>query len=549
MRAKVECPGYRDPLELKFRDQNEEVIRKSQNPTRKKRAVNALPEVVESDSNSGAVITSPQAIPEYPAQELARGYLFCNYMAGGPHAGHMSYLLPLIQNPQNAALNAALNAVGLAALSNIRMSPRMMLKARREYTTALSQTNHALRDPFLSKQDDTLAAVVLLGMFELVTCTDNSFIDRWMKHMEGAARLIEFRGPDQLARQEGLDLFSQLRAQISTSNIYREEYSSSSLTELSELAKQYRNTNDHVLDNLGLIVIRLTNFCAALKDATITDPSEIIRTALTLDAELMANFINVPSPWNYKSIDIPMVDGESILPMAWGTSYHIYHSIAASSMWNNYRSSRILIHELIIDTVTGLDSSETDQTSYQQRQHLASQSRQIARQLMEDICASAPFHLGAGSEDSMDERVAPRSGSTSPLNCSDWSHIPEATSAASKQYSPGREQPSTSWNSSPGRDSPFSKISNSSTVSSMGGLSPDLFKISGAGGLTLVWPLLIAANSGLASLELRNWITGCFDKIGYSMGINQALAMGKLLRNGSGSRAWLTPELGSPISV
>jgi hypothetical protein len=35
-----------------------------------------------------------------------------------------------------------------------------------------------------------------------------------MKHMEGAARLIEFRGPDQLARQEGLDLFSQLRAQI-----------------------------------------------------------------------------------------------------------------------------------------------------------------------------------------------------------------------------------------------------------------------------------------------------------------------------------------------
>jgi hypothetical protein len=86
----------------------------------------------------------------------------------------MSYLLPLIQNPQNAALNAALNAVGLAALSNIRMSPRMMLKARREYTTALSQTNHALRDPFLSKQDDTLAAVVLLGMFEVSDSEDDS---------------------------------------------------------------------------------------------------------------------------------------------------------------------------------------------------------------------------------------------------------------------------------------------------------------------------------------------------------------------------------------
>lgn len=167
MRAKVDCPGYRDPLELRFRDQNEEVIRKSQKPPRKKRTVNTTPQVVESDSYIQTVKPSPQAIPEFPTQELARGYLFCNYMAGGPHAGHMSYLLPLIQNPQNAALNAALNAVGLAALSNIRMSPQMMLKARREYTTALSQTNYALRDPVMSKRDDILAAVVLLGMFEV----------------------------------------------------------------------------------------------------------------------------------------------------------------------------------------------------------------------------------------------------------------------------------------------------------------------------------------------------------------------------------------------
>jgi hypothetical protein len=79
----------------------------------------------------------------------------------------MSYLVPLIEDPQNFAVNSALNAVGLAALSNIRMSPQMMLKARREYTAALSHTNQALRDPIKSKQDDILAAVVLLGMFEV----------------------------------------------------------------------------------------------------------------------------------------------------------------------------------------------------------------------------------------------------------------------------------------------------------------------------------------------------------------------------------------------
>lgn len=47
-----------------------------------------------------------------------------------------------------------------------------------------------------------------------MTCTDDLFIDRWMKHMDGAANLIEHRGPEQLSHPEGLKLFTQLRAQI-----------------------------------------------------------------------------------------------------------------------------------------------------------------------------------------------------------------------------------------------------------------------------------------------------------------------------------------------
>lgn len=131
------------------------------------------PDIVIPSIDSRPDVPSPQASPQYPPKELAKAYLFCNYMSGGPRADHMSYLVPLIKDPQNFAVNAALNAVGLAALSNIRMSPQMMLKARREYTTALSHTNQALQDPIKSKQDDTLAAVVLLSMFEVSsTCVE-----------------------------------------------------------------------------------------------------------------------------------------------------------------------------------------------------------------------------------------------------------------------------------------------------------------------------------------------------------------------------------------
>ncbi|KAJ5219323.1 uncharacterized protein N7498_001422 [Penicillium cinerascens] len=544
MRAKVDCPGYRNLVDLGFRDQSEEVIRKSQRLTRKHTVPSVTSTAASADDESG--VPWPRRSPAYPMQELAKGYVFSNYMAGGPRGGHMPYLVPLINDPRNSAVNAALNAVGLAALSNIRLAPQMMLKARREYTTALSQTNHALKDSVMSTRDDILAAVVLLGMFEVMTCTDDLFIDRWMKHMEGAAKLIEFRGPEQLTRREGLDMFTQLRTQITVSKIYQEKYSSPIIAQLTEDAKQYRNPQDQIQDELGLLVIRLSNFCASLKNKSITEPSEILRTALTIDAELMSLFINVPHPWNYKTVKIPMFDGEPLTKAVWGDSYHVYHSLTASSIWNNYRSARIIIHELIIDTVNDLESSGYDENGRQQRSNLAGQSRQIAHQLVEDICASVPFHLGAGIEDSYEfEDSSPAARDVADL--STWDLWPELLPVTPSSLS-SMESTGASFSSTSPLQNSFT-ICPTSPSSGSGWKSPSSpFEATGAGGVTLVWPLLIAANSGLASNDLRKWIVLCLDKIGHSMGINQALAMAQLLRKGMHSRAWLSPEQGSPSS-
>ncbi|KAJ5748232.1 uncharacterized protein N7511_009928 [Penicillium nucicola] len=357
-------------------------------------------------------------------------------MVGGPCGGHMSYLLPLMKENQSSAVNAALTAVGLAALSNIRLSPRMMLKARQEYTTALSQTNYALKDPLLSRRDDILAAVVLLGMFE------------------------------------------------SISTIYQEKYSAPIMTQLSEDAKQHREPDDQIVDDIGLVVIRLNDLCAALKDGTLTQPSEIIRRTLSLDADLMSLLLTAPPAWSYTTVKVPLIDGEPITNVVWGDSYHVYRNLAVSSMWNNARSARILMHEMILEAVKVLEETSPANSALRHSQMLANQSRDIARNLVDEICCSVPFHMGMGVDSSTDGTVS-------------------------------------------GYDS--------SNV-------PPSFEISGAGGVTLMWPLLIAANCGLASLEIRQWITKCLDKIGHSMGINQALAMAQLLRDGMHSRAWISPE-------
>ncbi|EHK22140.1 uncharacterized protein TRIVIDRAFT_28354 [Trichoderma virens Gv29-8] len=305
---------------------------------------------------------------------------------------------------------------------------------------------------------------------KVMTCTDGSFIDRWVNHMEGAVRLIEVRGSEQLSRPEGLALFTQLRAQVSLSRIYQERYSSSVFTKLTEEIQREQNSIDQILDQLSTIIGRLTDFCANVTNKHIIDPTHIIRTALKIDAEMVSLMISVPTLCRYATVKVPMFDGKPITQAIWGDSYHIYHSISASTMWNNYRSVRIIIQELIIDTVKELEDFSDDICS-PQRSSLTSQARQTMLQLVQDICGSVPYNLETNT-----------------------------------------------------------------------GASLSSFQATGAGGLTIMWPLLVAANSGVACNDLRKWISNCLDKIGHSMGINQALAMSKLIKGGIRSRAFLSLE-------
>lgn len=84
----------------------------------------------------------------------------------------MDYLLPLMKSESSHGhLQHAFNACSLAHLGNrVRSnSEDIPNRALAEYTKALSATHMALQDPELSKQDGTLAAVLLLGLYE-VSC-------------------------------------------------------------------------------------------------------------------------------------------------------------------------------------------------------------------------------------------------------------------------------------------------------------------------------------------------------------------------------------------
>jgi len=90
----------------------------------------------------------------------------------GGTRGFLDYLIPLMKKTtesSNSHLQYAFNACALASLGNRVRADSVDLheKAYNEYSKALGSLNIALRNPEEAKSDAVLAAVLLLGMFEV----------------------------------------------------------------------------------------------------------------------------------------------------------------------------------------------------------------------------------------------------------------------------------------------------------------------------------------------------------------------------------------------
>lgn len=113
-----------------------------------------------------------------PTEELASCHFLSNFILvprQGGTKGFMAYLMPLMKaEGQNSHLQHAFKACSLAHLGNRYQSKddNILDKALSEYTKALAATHAALKDPDLGKTDASLAAVLLLGLYEVSRAQD-----------------------------------------------------------------------------------------------------------------------------------------------------------------------------------------------------------------------------------------------------------------------------------------------------------------------------------------------------------------------------------------
>ena len=84
--------------------------------------------------------------------------------------GHLEHLLPLYnKTTPESPLSLATSSVALAFSGNSPTRPNDHQLARSIFGRALRKTGAAIRNPMESKKDETLMAVLLLGLFE-VSC-------------------------------------------------------------------------------------------------------------------------------------------------------------------------------------------------------------------------------------------------------------------------------------------------------------------------------------------------------------------------------------------
>lgn len=239
-----QCPGYRDEFELIFRNETKSTERRARLRAGKK-AFDGASGVVgpepaspassgSSSSSAGSLspavrqaIKSPLEMAIIPAMEIPiDSRASCHFVSNfvlvprqGTTRGFMDYLVPLLRTESpDGHLQHAFNACALASLGN-RVTANdidFQGKALAEYSKALARTNAALRHPDECRSDATLAAVLMLGLFESITAKQMTEF-AWGSHTEGAIQIVKARGRKQLRTKTGLLLFIAVRTQLVSS--------------------------------------------------------------------------------------------------------------------------------------------------------------------------------------------------------------------------------------------------------------------------------------------------------------------------------------------
>lgn len=378
MRRAFDCPGYRDPLDQMFRNENESTIKKAQRFYQKR---NPLEDETDFGSCEVLFAGTPRHTNHLKTstliqfQPLVEDVAVANFMSSYVPCSCFDYLPSMYAEVSiGHALHTTVNAVSIAIWSRELLQPRLMDLARISYMRALLDTNAALADPSTAVHDTTLVSVLLLSLFEAITWARAGTPENWETHTRGAISLIRLREPRQFENLNSRKLCLQVASIILIQSIRQKA------RPLKDLEDLFQMIVSHESDNPRFQLMRLTSQVSDLIAdfaAGNMKGEEILDTAYRLDDRYISLADNMPSSWQYWIFTL-----ENPQPDIYGTTVHCYPSHRVAKVWNSYRMIRILLNETI--------HTHARYTSKYLCERLQAQAVNNIEQLANGICASIP---------------------------------------------------------------------------------------------------------------------------------------------------------------
>lgn len=296
------------------------------------------------------MLIAPAAPPE-SLHDLGISYFLTNYVLqdSEPLPGFLNYTCDILADPlgNTEVARVAICAVGLAGLASMMNSDHIMYEARASYAKAIKQVNAALIDSRMASKDSTISAVMVLGLFETITCSSNESLEAWEHHIRGMANLLIYRGTAQFHTKQGLQIFGEALAHVLT---LCSRYGTPVPSRIRFLRVEFERNRAYkppfwFLSTTHIEVIDLYHRVDPdQEDPFLPDEWEkLLSHAVELDQRLESLVSELPIYWGFKTVH----DSGANPRIVYHNIYHVYHNMWVAKAWNGIRACRIYLNQVI----------------------------------------------------------------------------------------------------------------------------------------------------------------------------------------------------------
>ena len=399
-RAHRPCPGYREYVDLLFRDQNTEIIGKVKAREERKRLKRAAaPQDVmpwqrsDNFASQGHREVQPlQRAPllklllnlKSPVEDRAMCYFMSRHIFGRHGAGQGLYdvldSLKASATTSDLCLTSSLGAASLASYAHYTHDINLIDTSRVQYTQAIRFTKLALESEVDVRKDSTILSTILLGVFEQITgCTEESTKSA-SAHVRGAAELIRLRGSKQIQSKRGRRILFEVARAIICKCFERSIGIPDHLVDLIAHTPSDRQAPSQ---SASKAIIQLNSFIARIKTDGTHDSGYVVEKILELERPLAEICENPPPGWDIKPFYNTNPEASSIV---FNHRFTICEHIGVSNIMNVIRAGRIDAHETLIN------AHEHCPSAVPQWQYI--QSVRIREEMKQAILAAVPYFLG-----------------------------------------------------------------------------------------------------------------------------------------------------------